>query len=63
MLGDAVASKNVFLIGIYELDQCSVQNLVPFQLKRFNQTGATIDTSWGQQMVSPNSGDDMLAQV
>ena len=40
-----------------------MHHLVPFQLKCFVQTGATIDTSWGQLMVSPHGVDDMLAQV
>ena len=41
----------------------SVHHLVPFLLKRCDQTGATIDTSWGQLMVSPHGGDNVLAQV
>ena len=39
------------------MDQCAPSRVFPIE------TGATIDTSWGQLMVSPHGGDDMLAEV
>ena len=39
------------------LHQCAPSWVFPIE------TGATINTSWGQLMVSPHGGDDMLAQV
>ena len=33
-----------------------------FSIESFDQTGATIDTSWGQLMISPHGGDNMLAR-
>ena len=41
---------------VHELDQCAPSRVFPIE------TGATIDTSWGQLMVSPHDGDDILAE-
>ena len=60
---ETTSRRKKFFLLVFELDQCSVHHLVPFLLKRCDQTGATIDTSWGQLMVSPHGGDDVLAQV
>ena len=60
---ETTSRRKKFFLLVFELDQCSVHHLVPFLLKRCDQTGATIDTSWGQLMVSPHGGDNVLAQV
>ena len=46
----------IFLL-CHEMDQCAPSRVFPIE------TGTTIDTSWGQLMVSPHGGDDMLAEV
>ena len=48
--------RKTFLLG-HKLDQCAPSCVFLIE------TGATIDTSWGQLMVSPHGGDDMLAEV
>ena len=45
---------------VHELDQCAPS--CAFSIESYDQTGATIDTSWGQLMISSHGGDNMLAR-